>query len=168
MGEAKHSKGAGSLSADFGAEGPVHVVAQEAELKRSTGSATFKGNVRLWQEGNSIAAPLVVLDRTEADADGANANAKTPVQVVLVSAMAAVPGQRPKPQAERAVGDSGSRRRSEVFRRRAEGCDARRGSGTGGRKHGGCEYHLDTRLELMLLPPGNHAGNGGAAGRWTG
>src|SRR6185312_821993 len=58
-------RGSTGSSVSFGAQGPVHVVAQEAELKRSNGAAAFKGNVRLWQEGNSISAPVVVLDRAK-------------------------------------------------------------------------------------------------------
>jgi len=96
-GEAKREKG-GDIAVDFGAQGSVHVVAQEAELKRSSGAATFKGNVRLWQEGNSIAAPLVVLDRTKQTLSAQTTNAKMPVQVVLVSAMAVLPGEKAKPK----------------------------------------------------------------------
>jgi lipopolysaccharide export system protein LptA len=155
---------AGSSTMGLGAQGPVHVVAQEAELKRSSGAATFKGTVRLWQEGNSIAAPLVVLDRTKQILTAQTSNAKTPVRVVLVSAMAVLPGEQSKPkQTEPSViqvsgGDlryAGEERKA-VMKAGAAGqvvattADARTTS---------------NEVELVLLPAGNHARSGGAGGQ---
>ena len=54
-------------SAALGGQGPAHVVAAEAQLRQSTsgagGEATFNGHARLWQQANSIDAPVIVLDR---------------------------------------------------------------------------------------------------------
>jgi lipopolysaccharide export system protein LptA len=148
----------------LGAQGPVHVVAQEAELNRSSGAAKFKGSVRLWQEGNSIAAPMVVLDRTKQMLTAQSSNARTPVEVVLVSAMAVLPGEQSKPkQSQPSViqvsgGDlrySGEERKA-VMQAGAAGqvvattSDARTTS---------------SEVELVLLPAGNHARNGGAGGQ---
>ncbi len=82
------------MNANFGAQGPTHVIAENAELQRSTGAATFKGNARLWQQGNSVAAPVIVLDRTKQTLAARDDSTKNPVQVVLVSATAAVPGKQ--------------------------------------------------------------------------
>lgn len=155
---------AGGSAMGLGAQGPVHVVAQEAELKRSSGAATFKGRVRLWQEGNSIAAPMVVLDRTKQMLTAQSSEAKTPVRVVLVSAMAVLPGEQSKPkQSQPSViqvsgGDlrySGEERKA-VMQAGASGevvattSDARTTS---------------SEVELVLLPAGNHTRNGGAGGQ---
>ena len=65
----KESKAAGPArsgsvqSATLGGDGPAHAVAAEAQLHRDTGQATFQGKARLWQQGNSISAPVIVLDR---------------------------------------------------------------------------------------------------------
>ena len=162
-GDARHG-GSGDLNADFGAQGPVHVVAMQAELKRSSGSAVFKGNVRLWQEGNSITAPVVVLDRTKQELTAQTTEKKAPVQVVLVSAMTAIPGQQAKakqnePSVIRVRGGelrySGAERKA-VMRAGAVG-----------------EVVANTvnanttsnEVELVMLPPGNHAGKTDAAGQ---
>jgi lipopolysaccharide export system protein LptA len=146
-------RGAGNLTADFGAQGPVHVVAQEADLKRSTGSATFKGSVRLWQEGNSITAPVVVLDRTKQALTAQTTEKKTPVQVVLVSAMAAIPGQQAKgkqnePSVIRVRG--GDLRYSGVERKAV----MRAGAAGEVVASTGDANTTSNEVELVLLPPG--------------
>jgi len=160
-GDPKRSS-AGGQSIDLGAGGPVHAVAQEAELKRSTGAATFRGNVRLWQEGNSIEAPVVVLDRTKQTLMAQTSSAKTPVQVVLVSAMAAIPGQQAKqsdPSVIRVTGGelrySGSERKA-VMRSGAAGVVVASTADANTRSN---------EVELVLLPAGNHARNVGAGGQ---
>ncbi len=47
----------------LGGQGPAHVIAEEAQLRQSTGEATFRGHARLWQQANSVSGPLIVLDR---------------------------------------------------------------------------------------------------------
>ena len=163
MGGAKRGK-SGDASGGFGAQGPVHVVAQEAELKRSSGVATFKGSVRMWQEGNSIAAPMVVLDRTKQTLTAQTTNAKTPVQVVLVSAMAVLPGELPKPkQSEPSVirvsgGDlkySGAERKAVMH----AGVSGEVVATTADAKT------TSNEIELVLLPAGDHARSSGAGGQ---
>ena len=63
------------------------------QLHRDTGQATFKGNARLWQQGNSISAPVIVLDRTKQTLTAETTSAAEPVQVVLVSAGGDVAGK---------------------------------------------------------------------------
>ncbi|HEV2445656.1 MAG TPA: hypothetical protein VGS58_07030, partial [Candidatus Sulfopaludibacter sp.] len=48
----------------LGGQGPAHIVAADAQLHQATGEATFRGQARLWQQANSISAPVIVLDRT--------------------------------------------------------------------------------------------------------
>jgi lipopolysaccharide export system protein LptA len=162
-GDAERANSSGS-TAGFGAQGPVHVVAEEAELKRSSGAATFKGSVRLWQEGNSIAAPVIVLDRTKQTLTAQTSSAKTPVRVVLVSAMAVIPGEQTKPkQTESSVitvsgGDlkySGAERKA-VMKAGATGSVV---ANTADAKT------TSKEVELVLLPAGNRARNGGATGQ---
>jgi lipopolysaccharide export system protein LptA len=89
-------KTAGSVA--LGGQGPAHVVAAEAQLHKTTNDVTFRGQARLWQQANSVAAPVIVLDRTRQTLTAQTANAAEPVQAVLVSAGgagkdAAKPGQ---------------------------------------------------------------------------
>ena len=86
--------GSNGMTGNFGAQGPAHVIAQQADLQRSTGAATFKGGARLWQLGNSVLAPVIVLDRTRQTLTAQSKDNKNPVQVTLVSATAAVPGKQ--------------------------------------------------------------------------
>jgi len=162
-GERKQVRSAGMRTADFGADGPVHVVAQEADLNRSSESATFKGNVTLWQQSNSIKAPLVVLDRKKQELTAQTPNAKTPVQVVLVSTMAALPGEQKSKKNEPSVisvrgGDlkySGAERKA-VMRAGIAGQVVASTAEADTTSH---------ELELTLLPPGNRAGGAGATGQ---
>jgi len=153
-----------SSTLGFGAQVPVHVVAQEADLKRSGGAATFKGGVRMWQEGNSIEAPMVVLDRSKQTLMAQTAGAKTPVRVVLVSAMAVLPGEQVKAkQGEPSVitvtgGDlkySGAERKA-VMHAGAVGSVT---ANTADAKT------TSNEVELVLLPAGEHARSGGAGGQ---
>jgi lipopolysaccharide export system protein LptA len=154
--------GSAKATGNFGAQGPTHVVAEQAELKRATGTATFKGNTRLWQQGNSITAPVIVLDRTKQTLTAETKDSKNPVQVVLVSATATVPGKaggqmQSGPSVIRVRGGDlkySSAERKAVMRAGAAGhvvsstADA---------------TTISRELELILLPPGNHAGKDGAA-----
>jgi lipopolysaccharide export system protein LptA len=62
------------------------VVAAEAQLHRATNEATFRGQARLWQQANSVTAPVIVLDRTRHTLTALTTNAAEPVKTVLVSA----------------------------------------------------------------------------------
>ena len=160
-GEAKQGHAGDGVNANFGAEGPTHVVAQQAELKRS-GLATFKDNVRLWQQGNSVTAPVIVLDRTKQTLTAQSANGKNPVQVVLVGATSGVPGKQGvakqnQPSVVRVqAGDlkySGAERKAVMQAGAAGRVVASTADGN----------TTSNKLELTLLPPGNHADKNRAA-----
>jgi lipopolysaccharide export system protein LptA len=147
---------------NFGAQGPAHVVAQQAALQRSSGAVTFKGGARLWQQGNSVNAPVIVLDRAKQTLTAATTESKNPVQVVLVSATAAVPGRQ------------GAPKKNEPSVIRVRGGDLKYSSaerkavmraGAVGRVTSSTVDATTTsnHLELILLPPGNHAGKDGSA-----
>ncbi|MGA3161142.1 MAG: LptA/OstA family protein [Terracidiphilus sp.] len=88
------SPGQGSLA--LGGQGPSHVISAEAQLRHAvggtTGEATFRGHARLWQQANSIAAPVIVLDRERQTLLARTTDASEPVRAVLLSAGGAAPG----------------------------------------------------------------------------
>ncbi len=93
--------GAGGVA--LGGRGPVHAVAAEAELSQASGQTTFRGRARLWQQGNSVAAPVIVIDRRPQTLTARSGNAAEPVRVVLFSAavpsgteMGPGPGREPE------------------------------------------------------------------------
>lgn len=154
-------KDAAGPMADFGGQGLTHVVAEQAELERS-GIATFKGSARLWQQGNSVTAPVIVLDRTKQTLVAQSSSSKSPVQVVMVNASATVPG------------DSKAAEPGNPSVIRVRGGDLKYSSAE--RKalmHAGSAGNVVTStadatiksnvVELILLPPGNHAGKNGNA-----
>jgi len=69
----------------IGAQGPVHAVAEEMQLHQATGEGTFRRGARLWQQGNSVAAPVIVLDRLRHTLLATSGAANDPVRAVLVS-----------------------------------------------------------------------------------
>jgi lipopolysaccharide export system protein LptA len=92
----------------LGGQGPAHVISAEAQLRHAgggaTGEATFSGQARLWQQGNSVAAPVIVLDRERQTLMARTTNAAAPVLAVLVSATGAAPGSAPKSASGKDVG----------------------------------------------------------------
>jgi lipopolysaccharide export system protein LptA len=79
----------------LGGQGPAHVVAAEAQLRHAvggaTGEATFSGQARLWQQGNSVTAPVIILDRERQTLVARTTDAAEPVKAVLVSSPGSVP-----------------------------------------------------------------------------
>ena len=161
-GESKPGNDAGTLNADFGAQGPLHVVAQEAELRRSTGAAVFRGNARLWQQGNSVAAPEIALNRTKQTLIAQTGSAKPPVQVVLVSTTMAVPAPNEK---KNQSGPSVIRIRGGELKYSGAERKAVMRAGSAGRVVASTAdaETVSNEAELILLPPGNHAGRNGTA-----
>jgi len=49
----------------FGGQGPVHIIASEADLQHKSGDSVFHGQVRMWQGPNVVSAPVVELSRTQ-------------------------------------------------------------------------------------------------------
>ena len=70
----------------LGGQGPAHVVAAEAQLHQATGDAVFSGNARLWQQVNSVTAPLIEIDRQKQTLTAQSSDRANPVLAVLVSA----------------------------------------------------------------------------------
>ena len=154
--------GSAKANANFGAQGPTHVIAEQAELKRSSGAATFKGNARLWQQGNSVVAPVIVLDRTKQTLTAVTRDSKNPVQVVLVSATASVPG---KPGGQKQSGPSVIRVRGGDLKYSSAERKAVMRAGAAGNVVSSTvdATTVSNELEMILLPPGNHAGKDGTA-----
>jgi len=92
---------AGGETVTLGGKGPAHVIAAEAQFDQATGEATFRGHARLWQRDNSVAAPVIVIDRQKQTLVARSANPAEPVRAVLVSAETPQAknqsGQRPGP-----------------------------------------------------------------------
>ena len=173
-----NGQGEGSL----GGQGPSHVVAEEAQLHQATGEATFKGHARLWQQANSVAGPVIVLDRPRQTLVARSTDPAEPVKAVLLSTGGLEPGA-----ARSSAGDAGP----------AAGPDAgpsavkdRAGKSStpsvirvrgGDLKYSGAERKavmragalgtvvaetatatsVSNEVDLLLLPPGNHAGKDG-------
>lgn len=93
---------AGVVGGDIGlgGRGPAHVIAAEAQLHQPTGEATFRGHARLWQEENSVAAPVIVIDRQKQTLSARTENASDPVVAVVVSAGATGTELKPVPTGE--------------------------------------------------------------------
>jgi lipopolysaccharide export system protein LptA len=72
-------------SVALGGEDPAHVIADEAQLHEPSGQAEFSGSARLWQDANSVEAPVIVLDRDKRTLTARSAGAAAPVKVVLLS-----------------------------------------------------------------------------------
>ena len=75
---------AGPVGVAFGGQTPAHVVADEAQFSRAGGEATFRGHARLWQDANSIAAPVIVLNRNKQSLEARTGTRGDPVQAVLL------------------------------------------------------------------------------------
>ena len=166
--------GAGSGTA-MGGQGPAHVVAAEAQIHQATGEATFRGHVRLWQQANSISAPVIVLDRGRQTLVARTTSASDPVRVVMLGAGAAMPGSRASSSANvKGTGRSGTaaQRRPSVVTVRggdlkyseAERKAVMHGGVAGNVVAGtGTATVVADDVELLLLAPGNHAGPDGTA-----
>ena len=154
----------------LGGQGPAHVVAAEAQIHQASGEATFRGHARLWQQANSISAPVIVLNRTRQTLVAHATTASDPVRVVMLSAgglngakPVASPSQNPQPE---------NRANPSVIRVRAgelKYSEAERKAVIHGGPAGnvvaetGTATMISNDLELLLLPPGNHAGPDGTA-----
>jgi lipopolysaccharide export system protein LptA len=91
-GQAGTRAGSGAGSMSLGGQGPAHAIAEEAQLHRASGEATFQGHARLWQQANSVAGPAIVIDRQKKTLVARSADRAEPVRVVLLSAGGLEPG----------------------------------------------------------------------------
>jgi lipopolysaccharide export system protein LptA len=158
---ARAGSGSGQEISALGGQGPAHVIAAEAQLHQATGEATFRGQARLWQQANSITAPVIVLDRTRQTLVARSAGAGDPVRVVMLSAGGMNAGK---------AGHSGSVAGPSVILVRGgdlKYSEAERKAVMHGGAAGsvvaetGSATSTSNELELVLLPPGNHAGKDG-------
>lgn len=79
----------------FGGQNLAHVVAADAQFDQSNGQAIFRGHARLWQQANSIAAPVIVLNRDKQTVVARSSNPGEPVRAVLLGTTAAAAGLAP-------------------------------------------------------------------------
>lgn len=180
MGQEPGKAAAGSTSgAAFGGQGPAHVVASEAQLHQASGEATFRGHARLWQQTNSISAPVIVLDRTRQTLVARTASGADPVRVVMLSAGGAMgrpagPARASLVKSEGENGKAGTSSNGGPAVVRVRGGDLKYSEAE--RKavmHGGAEGNVvaetgtatvvSNDVELLLLPAGNHAGPDGSS-----
>jgi lipopolysaccharide export system protein LptA len=159
----QQAKAPGGQAGTFGAQGPAHAVSSEAQLRQATGEAAFQGKARLWQQGNSISAPLIVLDRAKQTLAARSESASEPVQVVLVSA--APPNTAGRQTTNKTATPSVIRVRGGDLKYSSAERKAVMHGGSAGSVVAatGDATTVSNELELILLPPGNHAGKDGAA-----
>jgi len=78
----------------LGGQGAAHMIAADAEVHQDGPNgdvtATFRGHARLWQQANSVTAPVIVLDRERQTLTARTTNASEPVLTVLVSGAGAM------------------------------------------------------------------------------
>ncbi len=97
-----------ALGGPLGGRGPAHVIATEAQLHQPTGEATFRGRARLWQDANSVAAPMIVIDRQKQTLVARTTSSADPVVAVLVSAGTPGAESRSAPAGDRQTAHSPS------------------------------------------------------------
>jgi lipopolysaccharide export system protein LptA len=150
--------GTGSMT--LGGKGPAHVIAAEAQVNRATGDATFRGHARLWQEANSVAGPVLVLNQHTQTLTAQSSNPAEPVRAVMLNTSSETAkqsgAQSNRPSVIRVRG--GDLRYSDAERRAV--------------MHGGvlgavvAETGTATSssdvVELQLLPAGTHESSGQA------
>jgi lipopolysaccharide export system protein LptA len=180
---------AGARQGDLalGGKGPTHVVAAEAELHRAPDGdsvATFRGHARMWQQANSVAGPVIVLDRAKQTLVATSTDPAEPVKAVLLSTGGLEAGSRSsKPAGNASSRDSAG---GEVLGKNSTGKGSPSKAGTpsvirvrgGDLKYSDAEHKAVMRggalgtvvaetptatsfsdeAELLLLSPGNHAG----------
>lgn len=49
----------------FGGQGPMHIIAAQADLKHESGDSAFHGHVRMWQGADAVSAPVIELSKTQ-------------------------------------------------------------------------------------------------------
>jgi lipopolysaccharide export system protein LptA len=144
----------------LGTQGPAHVIAAEAQLHQQTGETTFRGHARLWQQANSVAAPVIALDRTRQTLVAQTANPAEPVRVVLLSATKPGQNMASKEGSPSIIRVRGGDLKYSAAERKAVMHGATLGTVVA---ETGDATTRSSELELTLLPPGNHAARDGGA-----
>jgi lipopolysaccharide export system protein LptA len=168
----------GHADAALGGKGPAHVVAAEAELSHAAGGAgalaTFRGHARLWQEANSVAGPVIVLDRQKRTLVATSTDPAEPVKAVLLSTGGLEMGANASKQPGNEAGKDSPARSGTPAVIRVRGGDLkysdaerkavmRAGSLGPVVAETATATSASNEVELVLLPPGNHAGKDGSA-----
>jgi lipopolysaccharide export system protein LptA len=162
--------------ATLGGKGPAHVIAADAQLNESTREATFRGHARLWQEANSVTAPVIVLNQHLQTLVARTTDPAEPVRVVLLSAGAPGAGNAASHGANQSASRPGSAgnkaatpsvirvRGSDLWYSDAERRAVMR-SGVAGAvvAETGTAISTSDAAELRLMPAGNR--DAGAAGQ---
>jgi len=143
------AKGGQQGTVALGGQGPAHVVAAEAELRQPAGEATFKGQARLWQQANSVAAPLIILDRTRQTLTARSADPAEPVRAVLLST-----GTAAKSTAPAVIRVRGGDLKYSDAERKAVMHGGALGTVVA---ETGAATSVSNEVDLQLLPAGNHA-----------
>ena len=150
----------------LGGKGPAHAISAEAQLHQATGEVTFRGHARLWQQANSVAGPVIVLDRQKQTLVSRSTDAAEPVRAILLSAGGAATGANSGPEKDA----SGKLAQLSVIRIRGgdlKYSDAERKAIMNAGALGtvvaetGTATSVSNEVEVFLLPPGNHAGKDG-------
>jgi lipopolysaccharide export system protein LptA len=168
-GPGRPTMGAGANIA-LGGKDPAHMIAAEAQLHQATGEAIFRGHARLWQDANSVAGPEIVLDRRKQTLTAHSSDPAEPVKAVLLSSdrpgSAASAQKQPSPL----EASHGKKNAPSVISIRCgdlKYSNAERKAGMSGGALGSVVAETATasttsnQVELILLPPGNHAGKDG-------
>jgi lipopolysaccharide export system protein LptA len=155
--------------APLGGRGPTHIIASEAEMDQSTGSAAFRGHARLWQQANSISGPVIVLDHQRQRLTAETASAADPVIAVLLSAGNPAAGNTASANAN--AGAGGKQAAPAVIRVRggdfaysdAEHKAVMRAGAVGKvLAETGTATSTSNRVELLLMPGASRSGAGSA------
>jgi len=157
------------LGGGAGSRGPVHAIAAEAELRKSTGEVLFRGTgtgaPRLWQGANSIAAPVILLNRLKQTLVATSTTAATPVRTVLIRTTPEKPAEKSKSATPSVIRlRSGELRYSEGERLALlkAGSAATVTAETTGQD--GAATVNAQEAEIRLLPAGVHSGASGSSG----
>jgi len=135
----------------LGGQGPAHVVAAEADMSRASGEATFRGRARLWQQANSISAPVIVLNQSQQTLV-AHGGPAEPLRLVMLSAPG--PG-RDKEKSQVLSVRAGDLHYSEPDRKAVLRRNVVAETGTA--------TISSDQAEILLQPQGNHSAQTGVA-----
>ena len=138
----------------LGGRAPAHAIASEAEFHQSSGEAFFRGNARLWQDANSVSAPLLILNRAQQSLIARTATAAQPVTAVLLGAPQATPGSKSRASAPSIIRVRGGNLFYSGVHRTALFRAAPLAAVTA---ESGVVASSSDQVELFLSPPGNHA-----------
>jgi len=171
QGRGQQSGGAGQAGKGtmaLGGKGPAHAISTDAQLHQATGEVTFRGHARVWQEANSVSGPVIVLDRQKQTLVSRSSDPAEPVRAILLSAGGMAGGLGAG--ASSAKSGAGKQDGPSVIKVRggdlkysdAEHKAVMRGGALGTvLAETGTATSVSNEVELLLLPPGNHAGKDG-------